>query len=208
MKKMKKVLSLVLAMAMILSLGATPVQAAGRGQSGWSSVTYGAAEDKTEETAEVPAEEPATVNDESEVPAEEPAAPAEEPAAPSAESEVPAAEPAAPAENVVSYPAVTLAGMTEGSVAVRVEAPEGALPEGTTMTLKDVTAEEVQAKVSDEIASRIITAVDITFCDLGNNEIQPNGNVSVFIKAPEIAEAAAEDLGVLHLCGYWGRPDR
>ncbi len=234
MKKMKKVLSLVLAMAMILSLGATPVQAAGREQSGWSSVTYGAAEDKTEETAEVPAEEPATVNDESEVPAEEPAAsaeesevpaeepaapaeeseipaeepaapaeepaaPAEEPAAPAAEPEVPAAEPAAPAENVVSYPAVTLAGMTEGSVAVRVEAPEGALPEGTTMTLKDVTAEEVQAKVSDEIASRIITAVDITFCDLGNNEVQPNGNVSVFIKAPEIAEAAAEDLGVLHI---------
>ncbi len=241
MKKMKKVLSLVLAMAMILSLGATPVQAAGRGQSGWSSVTYGAAEDKTEETAEVPAEEPAAPADESEVPAEEPAAPAEEPAAPAdepevpaeepaapaeepaapaeepaapavepaapaeepaapaAEPEVPAAEPAAPAENVVSYPAVTLAGMTEGSVAVRVEAPEGALPEGTTMTLKDVTAEEVQAKVSGEIAARIITAVDITFLDSADNEIQPNGNVAVSIKAPELAEAAAQDLGILHI---------
>ena len=105
MRKMKRVLSLILAMVMILSLGATPVQAAGRGQQGWSSVTYGAAESEAENAAEVTAEEPATPAAETEAPAEEPAAPAEE-APEAAEPEAPAeetpeaAEPEAPAEEI------------------------------------------------------------------------------------------------------------
>ncbi len=93
---MKKVLSLMLVLAMLLSLVPSFAE---EGEFVVQENPETSAELTTEpEEPAAPAEEPAAPAEEPAAPAEEPAAPAEEPAAPAEEPTAPAEEPAAPAE--------------------------------------------------------------------------------------------------------------
>ncbi|MBE6470322.1 MAG: Cna B-type domain-containing protein [Coriobacteriaceae bacterium] len=83
----------------------------------------------------------------------------------------------------------------EVTLAVDVEAPEGALPVGTTMhveavkakTIRDAVDEAVAAEEAGEVDS--IQAVDITFEDADGQEVQPAVPVAVTFTSPKIAKA-------------------
>ena len=85
---------------------------------------------------------------------------------------------------------------------VSVEAPEGALPEGTTMRAEWVDTEadengDVQAAIDDAVAKKTegridsVQAVDITFLDADDAEVEPAVPVTVTMTSPQIADAAA-----------------
>lgn len=81
-------------------------------------------------------------------------------------------------------------------LAVYVEAPEGALPEGTTMKLERVASEDIQEaidkavkeKKGEEATANIMNAVKITFLDMDGFEIQPAKKVSVKLSATEVLQ--------------------
>ena len=88
---------------------------------------------------------------------------------------------------------------------VSVEAPEGALPEGTTMKAEWVDTEadanaDVQAAIDDAVAKRTdgdgridsVQAVDITFLDADGAEVEPAVPVTVTMTSPQIADAATD----------------
>lgn len=87
-----------------------------------------------------------------------------------------------PENESLVYPAMTFSGSTE-DLDVFVEAPDGALPKGTSMQLEPVDGnsifEQVQAQVSGKVTS--ILAVDITF-DFDNSPIQPAVPVKVTLR--------------------------
>ncbi len=72
------------------------------------------------------------------------------------------------------------------TMTVRVEAPEGAFPEGTTMEVKNVAAEDVMDAVTDAVDGEIahVDAVDITFYHEGK-EIEPALPIQVFMQPKE-----------------------
>ena len=88
---------------------------------------------------------------------------------------------------------------------VRVDAPEGALPEGSTMEaewvdteakknaeVKTVVEEAVAKKTDAEIAE--VHAVDITFRDAEGNEVEPAKKVTVTMASPQIADKDTSQL--------------
>ncbi len=88
---------------------------------------------------------------------------------------------------------------------VRVDAPEGALPEGSTMEaewvdteakknaeVKTVVEEAVAKKTDAEIAE--VHAVDITFRDAEGNEVEPAKKVTVTMASPQIASEDTNQL--------------
>ena len=84
---------------------------------------------------------------------------------------------------------------------VSVEAPEGALPEGTTMKAEllgpdEVDRELVQDAVSKKAEGKLLElqAVDITFLDAEGNEVEPTSDVTVTMTS---ALAATEDEAVV-----------
>ncbi len=83
-------------------------------------------------------------------------------------------------------------------VSVTVDAPEGALPQGTTLNVKSVSLPAVQAIVdnTDGIGGTIVAAEDITFYYEGS-EIEPEKNVSVTLASDAIANTL--NPTVLHL---------
>ncbi len=167
------------------------------------------------ETAE-PVDEVPAVSDVEEQ--EEPAAPeevvTEEPTAeePAAEPTVdePAEQPAeqpAPEETTeeVKYPAQNFDDTTSLSdVDVHVIAPEGSLPEGTTMTVKNVSFFEmnsVKNAVADEMGSeaKVVKAVDITFFDKDGNEVQPKEGFPVSVSMNSSKFADIDNAAVVHI---------
>ena len=92
---------------------------------------------------------------------------------------------------------VDLAGQrfsASDDLVVRVEAPEGAFPEGTTMTVKAAAKADEQAAesaVEGSVDGKVkkVIAADITFSDAAGNEIQPNVPIKVSIVNDEIAKA-------------------
>ena len=188
-KYLKRLLAFVLSLAMIITY--MPV----------SLIAYAADESQDHPVAEETQAAPDAV--ETETPAETPSAPeATQPEA-STDDKAPAAEPAEeakpetdakeePAEGAaeetpdkeeVTYAEQSFEG-TAGAVSVTVYAPEGALPEGTTMKVKSVGVfgmSSVKKAVKDELGSNaeVVKAVDITFYDKDGAEIQPEKAVSV-----------------------------
>jgi len=85
------------------------------------------------------------------------------------------------------------------TLAVDVDAPEGALPEGTTMQVAPVKAKEiqdaVQAALEKEDAGKVdeIQAVDITFLNADGEEVEPAVPVNVRFTSKQIAKAAKAD---------------
>ena len=86
----------------------------------------------------------------------------------------------------------------ETGVSVTVDAPEGALPQGTTLSVKSVSLPAVQTIVDNDAnaSGTVVAAEDITFyyeCA----EIEPEKNVSVSLASDEITNTLRKT--VLHL---------
>ena len=82
------------------------------------------------------------------------------------------------------------------ALTVSVEADEGTFPQGTTMHLKWVTAEDVLATIGEAVDGVIaeIRAVDITFRNADGEEIEPLKEIRVSFRDEMIREAEAVEL--------------
>ena len=154
---------------------------------------------------------------------EEPAAAAAEPAAAVAEPAGEGAEesaseestpdealatPETPAESAAPEPAdlafPAFAGeAAAGGVTVRVTAPAGVLPAGTSVRAELVGRTDVVAAVADAVEERgrvleDAVAVDVTLVDADGNVIQPSDSVSVSFAGTGIS-AVADQVGVWHV---------
>ncbi|MBR2699992.1 MAG: LPXTG cell wall anchor domain-containing protein [Clostridia bacterium] len=93
----------------------------------------------------------------------------------------------------VAMPEQTFEGATD-YITVKVEAGEGAFPEGTTMQLTDIEDEGVLTDIGDAAVTdnfvevKRVHAVDITFRDGQGNEIEPLIPISVVISVREIEQ--------------------
>ncbi len=83
-----------------------------------------------------------------------------------------------------------------GGVKVAVSAPEGALPEGTTMEVTPILAEDVEEAVSEAVSDKVksINAVDITFKNAEGQEIEPLIPVSVTLNVPGMNRKATKEI--------------
>ena len=97
-------------------------------------------------------------------------------------------------EEETAYPAQHFTG-NAGGVSVVIDAPEGALPEDTKMSVKAVSADEVQSSVEAAIGAdaAAIRAVDITFSSNGK-KIEPKKAVSVKLSASGMANEANQSV--------------
>ncbi len=89
--------------------------------------------------------------------------------------------------NESSKPAQSLTGEA-GDVTINVEAEEGALPEGTTLKVTQVTDETYTIKAKEAIGKDVtsVSAVDITFYDKNGNPIEPKKDVKVTFASDSI----------------------
>ena len=80
----------------------------------------------------------------------------------------------------ITYPAASFEKNADGML-VKINAPEGALPEGTTVKVKKASKSEISEAVKDAFNkdTRVFKAVDITFYDKDGKEIEPKREVSV-----------------------------
>lgn len=108
--------------------------------------------------------------------------------------------------NVVntSYPVQTFEEQT-GEIKVAVTAPEGAFPAGTTMKVTPVIDENVLNSAAEKAAEGSsaevtkVQAVDITFTDSTNNEIEPLIPIQVVMTPIETLPAQEETAVVCHV---------
>lgn len=91
----------------------------------------------------------------------------------------------------------------EVTFVVNVDAPEGALPAGTTMEAEKVKAAKVQDAVDEAVAEKTdakvdkVEAVKIVFKDADGNEINPNADVAVTMASSQLdADSAAYVVNV------------
>jgi hypothetical protein len=100
----------------------------------------------------------------------------------------------------ITYPEQHFQGWVAGGMAVDVHAPEGALPEGTRMTVSPVDNNEIAGRVNGAVAGEIVRmlAVDISFYDRSGKEIEPLLPVSVVFTSETFArEPSAPE--VIHI---------
>ena len=170
-----------------------------------------AAAEQQGETETAPAEEETVSSDADETTGAQETAPAADTEA-EAETEAAADEKTETAadEEAVSMPAVTFSEHTDEEdvskqMTVSVDAPEGAFPAGTTMTVKPVGDDEILTKAEDAAGleagqkntdeantTKLLKkkAVEITFHDANGAEIEPQAAIQVSISSDELAEAA------------------
>ena len=217
---MKRLLALVVALAMVLSLLPMSVLASESDSSAEPEVTAveeapkaepveetvvdttePAEESKAEEETPAEEEKPAEETPAEEAPAEETSKQEETPAEEAPAEETPAEdaseEKAPEQETAVSYPAQTFQGKDNG-VTVDVTAPEGAFPEGTEMKVTPVAMDDVQDAVQDVVEGNVIdiVAVDISFF-LGEKEIEPAKEIQVALAVEKLAEG--DNYSVVHV---------
>ena len=89
---------------------------------------------------------------------------------------------------------------TAGGIKVSVEAPEGAFPENTRMSVQPVNGSGLVDTVSDAVNGEIleVQAVDITFYDADDNEIEPATAIRVSI-VPADSQYSEEKANVVHI---------
>ena len=89
---------------------------------------------------------------------------------------------------------------TAGGIRVSVEAPEGAFPENTRMSVRPVNGSGLVDTVSDAVNGEIleVQAVDITFYDADDNEIEPATAIRVSI-VPANSQYSEEKANVVHI---------
>lgn len=90
-------------------------------------------------------------------------------------------------------------GISEAGVYVRASAGVGVLPTGATMHLRDVSEMIAEDVASRTLSGNIYSAqgVDISFYNVGGEEIEPNGYVDVSVKLANSLEG--EDFAVIHV---------
>lgn len=83
---------------------------------------------------------------------------------------------------------------------VNVRADHTAFPEGTTMTVYAVNDENIEETVANTVEGKVrkVSAVDITFLDAYDNEVQPSTLIQVMI-TPSEAPKQAEAVSVVHV---------
>ncbi len=83
---------------------------------------------------------------------------------------------------------------------VNVRADHTAFPEGTTMTVYAVNDENIEETVANTVEGKVrkVSAVDITFLDAYDNEVQPSTPIQVMI-TPSEAPKQAEAVSVVHV---------
>ena len=83
---------------------------------------------------------------------------------------------------------------------VNVRADHTAFPEGTTMTVYAVNDESIEETVANTVEGKVrkVEAVDITFLDAYDNEVQPSAPIQVVI-TPSEAPKQAEAVSVVHV---------
>ena len=98
----------------------------------------------------------------------------------------------------IAYPANELSDYI-GNTTVTVVVPEGALPEGTTMELAEVSLDAVQNAVDSaaDIEGTVVAAVDITFYDANGDVVEPLIPITVTMTSEEIANEG--NLKVVHV---------
>ncbi len=101
-------------------------------------------------------------------------------------------------EEEETYPAQTFKKKANG-ITVNVTAEEGAFPVNTTMKVTAVTDKKVLNKAikKADAENAKAKAVDISFYDSNNKEIEPKKEIRVTMKAEEISET--EDVTVVHI---------
>lgn len=179
MREKKRLLALLLVFTLCFGMVPETVFASSyKGYSAWGNFWNRGNSSKQEAVVEEPAAEPAT-----EVEATEPVA-----------EEV--TEPAVDEVTEVAAPAQEFAGTAE-NVDVAIAAPEGALPEGTEMTVTPASDEAIAAAAAalGVEVDRVI-AVDISFTNAGV-EIEPNAEINVTMKTEALAEAV--EASVVHV---------
>ena len=91
-----------------------------------------------------------------------------------------------------SYPAVVLEAMADDGTSIKIDAPEGAFPEGIHVTVRSVEPDQIldaiQTAADDpELAAENIVAYDFDFwLDDGTHQIEPKKEISVQIGLPEL----------------------
>ena len=210
---MKRLLALVVALAMVLSLLPMSVLASESDSSAEPEVTAveeapkaepveetvvdttePAEESKAEEETPAEEEKPAEETPAEEAPAEETSKQEETPAEEAPAEETPAEdaseEKAPEQETAVSYPAQTFQGKDNG-VTVNVTADEGTFPEGTIMKVTKFTDEDVIAAAKDAVEGEATTvkAVDIAFFNAEGEEIEPLKEVHVKLTSDVVKQA-------------------
>ena len=134
--------------------------------------------------------------------ADEPEAPALAADAGSAAEAEPAAEPEPAAEAAADpAPAQTLTATADDGTVVKVEAPAGALPQGTTLEARAVQNDAVTQAVTDaaradgtELTS--VKAYDVTLRDAAGNELEPSAAVKVTLSNTGMG---SDDVSVYHV---------
>ena len=95
------------------------------------------------------------------------------------------------------FPATSFEADVDG-VHVMIDAPEGALPEGTTADIKPVKAQKIEDAVQDLYENaEVVKAVDITFLNKEGKEIEPNKTVAVSFKSS--AFKGLDNAAVVHV---------
>ena len=107
-----------------------------------------------------------------------------------------------PEADAEKYPAASFE-KSAGDTNVTVIAPEGALPEGTEMAVKEVTflkLAQVKSAVKDELGSeaKVVKAVDITFTKDGK-EVQPREGFPLQVSFSSAKFANLENASVVHV---------
>jgi len=153
--------------------------------------------DGEEESAQQPEENPAPAQSENEIPSEP--TQENEPQEGEQGDSVGTSEGEAPKQEETVWTAKHFEGGANG-IHVIVDAPEGALPELTTMVVTpvyDSAVLETIGSAADASADRV-TAVDITFYDADKIPTEPKQLVSVTLKS-EVIQASDSDVTVVHM---------
>ena len=152
------------------------------------------AEEVVDEQKDEPAENAETVEPASEVTVEE-TAPIEDTAVIDTEEEAPVAE-----ETATAYPPASFDSDKVDGVTVHVDAPENALPEGSTMEVSRVNIDAVQDAVdkAEDIDGTVVAAVDITFFNAEGISVEPKTDITVTMTTKAITKVD-DDLAIVHI---------
>ena len=184
-KNAKKWMALFLALAMVVTSG---VLTTAPGLLASEENTYETAQDQSQDTAGTTgetADAQEQTSQEAQLPEDQTTQSSGTASQASGQSGSQASDQAASSEAVKteepSMPAQSFSGTASNGVTVKVSAPEGALPAGSTMVVTAVSAKTAKSIAEKTASAQVKDAVgvDITFKDASGNEVEPKKAVSV-----------------------------